>query len=428
MVISPRKNLRASLEVPGDKSLTHRALILGALARGRSSIEGGATGQDCASTRRCLEALGASVEDRAEGISIDGSRPLRSAAGSLDCGNSATTMRLLMGALAGASFAARLDGDASLQRRPMERVARPLRTLGAEISTSSDGKPPVAIRGSRLTGARVEGEVASAQVKSAVLLAGLGARGETTYVERTPTRDHTERMLGSFGVPVRSRPEAGSARALSVGGGAELRPARIVVPGDPSSAAFLLVAALITPGSEITVRGVLLNPLRTGFLDVLRRMGADIEWGVERDAPEPVGWIRARSSELSGVRVTAREVPALVDELPILAVAGAVAQGPFEVEGASELRVKESDRISAIGAGIGAMGADFEEAADGFRIAGGRGLRGAGIDARGDHRIAMAFAVAGLAAAGRTEIAGADAAAVSFPGFQERLLSLGEPR
>jgi 3-phosphoshikimate 1-carboxyvinyltransferase len=415
--IAPAPRFRGRFTLPGDKSISHRLAILGALAEGESTLGNFSTARDCASTLRCLAALGVEVRRREEEVVIAGRGPagLKAAGAPLDAGNSGSTLRMLAGLVAGRPFRTVLDGDASLRRRPMERVAEPLRAMGAAVATT-EGRPPLAIDGGPLHGIRWDLRVASAQVKTAVLLAGLQAEGTTAVREPLPSRDHTERLLPVFGVEV-----GGRDGAASVSGGRTLRPARLTVPGDVSSAAFLVVAALIRPGSEARIDGVSLNPRRTAFLDVLRRMGAAIETGVERADPEPVGWIAARSSDLRGTTVAAVDVPALIDELPILAVAAAHAAGTFSVSGAAELRAKESDRITTLCEGLRRMGARVEERPDGFTIEGGGPLKGAAVRSHGDHRIAMALAVAALAAEGETEIEDAECAAVSFPGFYEVL-------
>jgi 3-phosphoshikimate 1-carboxyvinyltransferase len=318
---------------------------------------------------------------------------------------------MLAGVLAGRPFRSVLDGDASLRARPVERVAAPLRAMGARITTT-DGRPPMTIDGGRLHAADHTLAVASAQVKTAILLAGLQADGRTSVTEPSPSRDHTERLLPCFGAPVRT-----SGRTVSVEP-ARLSPFDMTVPGDPSSAAFLVVAALVVRDARVRLDGVLLNPSRVAFLDVLRRMGATIRVGVETTTPEPVGWIEAETSPLRGTAIAADEIAAMIDELPILAVAGALAEGTFSVTGAAELRVKESDRIAAMVEGLAAMGARVQEQADGLTIAGGTPLHGAPVRSRGDHRIAMSLAIAGLAAAsGDTPIEDASCAAVSFPEF-----------
>jgi 3-phosphoshikimate 1-carboxyvinyltransferase len=318
---------------------------------------------------------------------------------------------MMAGLLAGRPFRSVLTGDASLRRRPVERVAVPLRAMGARL-TSSEGRPPLVIEGGPLRGMEHDLKVASAQVKTAILFAGLQASGRTSVREPAQSRDHTVRLLPLFGVTV-GRGE----RSASVAGGAPLSPVAFRVPGDASSAAFLVVAALVVPGSSVRIDDVLLNPARTAFLEVLRAMGGAVTWAVEREDPEPTGWIEARTSALTGIAVPEGLVPSLIDEVPVLAVAGACAQGELLVTGASELRIKESDRIAALAEGLGRLGADVEERPDGLRIRGGRQLAGATVRAHEDHRIAMSLAVAGLAAAGETEIEGAECIAVSFPEF-----------
>jgi len=413
--IAPARRLRGRFGLPGDKSLSHRLAILAALAEGTSRFGNFSTAGDCGSTLTCLEALGARVTvdgpGRAVSIAAGGPGALHAAAHPLDAGNSGSTLRMLAGVLAGRPFPSVLDGDASLRARPVERVAAPLRAMGARIATT-DGRPPVTIDGGPLTGIDHTLAIPSAQVKTAILLAGLQADGRTSVTEPTASRDHTERLLPCFGVPVRRT-------GLSVGveGGARPTPFDMAVPGDPSSAAFLVVAALIVPDARVRIEGVLLNPTRIAFLDVLRRMGGAIRIGIERGDPEPVGWIEAETSSLRGTDINASAVASLIDELPILAVAGAAADGTFRVVGAQELRVKESDRIAAIAEGLRAMGALVEEHADGLVIEGGRRLHGAAVRSWGDHRIAMALAVAALAAEGETLIEGAGCASVSFPEF-----------
>jgi 3-phosphoshikimate 1-carboxyvinyltransferase len=322
---------------------------------------------------------------------------------------------MLAGVLAGRPFRSVLDGDVSLRRRPMERVADPLRAMGASIASTA-GRAPLTIEGGALRGIEWDLPVPSAQVKTAVLLAGLQAEGETTVREPAPSRDHTERLLPAFGAAL-----ARDRGVTTLPGGQRLRAISMAVPGDVSSAAFLLVAALIRPDSEVRVEDVLLNPGRTAFIDALRAMGAAIETGIVRSEPEPVGWIHARSSALRGITLPPDAVPALIDELPILAVAGAHAEGSFAVTGAAELRTKESDRIATLCEGLARMGADVEERADGFVIEGGPRLKGTVVRSHGDHRIAMALSVAALAALGPTDVADAECVAVSFPDFYDVL-------
>jgi len=341
--------------------------------------------------------------------------------GPLDCGNSGSTLRILAGALAGRPFRSTLTGDASLCRRPVERVAAPLRAMGIG-ARGEGGKPPLILDGGPLQPLTWDLPVASAQVKTAVLLAGLDAPGITTVREPAPSRDHTERLLPAFGVPVER-----AGLSVSVRGPARLHAVQMAVPGDVSSAAFLVVAALILPDSEVRIDGVSLNPGRIGFIEVLRAMGASIEVTTDLAEPEPVGAIVARSSRLHGVDVPAAVVPGLIDEVPALAVAATHAEGRFTVSGAAELRVKESDRIAALAEGLSRMGASIEERPDGLAIVGGSPLRGATVRAHDDHRIAMALAVAGLAAQGGTSVEGAEAASVSFPEFYDVLAAGAEP-
>jgi 3-phosphoshikimate 1-carboxyvinyltransferase len=417
MRVQRAPSFKGRFTVPGDKSISHRLALLGALADGDTAIENFSSAADCASTLACLEALGVAIHRDGGRVAIRGRGPegLRAPSRELDAGNSGSTLRMLAGILAGRPFRSVLTGDESLRRRPVERIATPLRAMGARAE-SVDGKPPLTIDGGRLRGLRWETPVASAQVKTAVLLAGLQAEGVTTVVEPSASRDHTERLLPLFGVPVRR-----DGLAVSVDGGRKLVAAEAVVPGDASSAAFLVVAALVLPDSEVRIEGVLLNPQRVAFVDVLREMGARIETGVVTAEPEPVGWMVARSSRLRGTTVPAAVVPGLIDEVPALAVAAAHADGDFVLTGARELRVKESDRIAALVEGLSRMGASVEELPDGFVVHGGRPLRGATVRALSDHRIAMALSIAGLTAAGETVVEGAECAAVSFPEFYSLL-------
>jgi len=429
VTVSPTARVRGRVRLPGDKSISHRYALLAALADGVSTIQGYSTGADCASTLDCLRALGVRLE-RTTGAAAHGPEVvihgrglggLMAPAGTLDAGNSGTTMRMLAGVLAAHPFEAQIDGDDSLRRRPMRRVIVPLERMGARIQ-SNEGRPPLHITGtSGLRAIDFEPDVPSAQVKSAVLLAGLHAGGLTRVRERIRTRDHTERALAAFGVAV-----ARDADGVSVSGGQRLTARTLRVPGDISSAAFWLAAAAALPGSDLAVDEVGLNPTRTGILDVLRRLGADVEVGVEHErAFEPVGSIRVRYGTLGAARIDAAEVPGVIDELPVLA-ALATHGGELDVSGASELRVKESDRISALAEGLRALGAEIDERPDGFHVLGRRRLRGGEVDARGDHRLAMAFAVAALGAAGPTRIRGAGAAAVSYPEFFRELHGLVE--
>ena len=418
----PRGGLRGTATVPGDKSLAHRALLLGALAEGTTEVTGFPGGADVLSTLGAVRALGAGAGRNGDTVRVEGrGAALGGTDVALDCGNSGTTMRLGAGLIAGGSGVVTLDGDASLRRRPMERVAEPLRAMGSRVDTT-DGHAPMAVAGGRLTAIDWTLPVASAQVKSAVLLAGLRARGTTRVREPLPSRDHTERLLGHFGVTVARKGDA-----VSVEGGHRLRAAAVPLPGDPSSAAFVIVAALLVAGSEVHVRDVGLNPTRTGAFAVLRRMGATIEATDSRIvAGEPWGTLHVRGGALRGTAIAPAEVPGAIDELPVLCVAAALAEGETVVRGAAELRVKESDRIAALEQ-LRLCGVEVETRADGLTVrgTGGRPLRAARIDPRGDHRIAMAFAVAGLAAAGGIEVLDPGCVEVSFPGFFACLARLG---
>lgn len=419
--------------MPGDKSISHRAAMVAALAEGTSSIQNFSTSADCTATLSCLRALGVSIERDADllisGVGIDG---LREPSGPLDCGNSGTTMRLLAGILAGQDFKSTLTGDDSLRSRPMQRIIEPLQMMGARISSHA-GRAPLVIQGHReLNAISYELLVASAQVKSCILLAGLSAAGRTEVIENEITRDHTERMLRRFGVQVETgdpEREGENARFAAVTGPARLSAQNVSIPGDISSAAYFIAAAALLPGSSLQVSNVGVNPTRVLFLEQLRTLGLDVEiTSVSEDGNEPVGVIRVRGSEeqLSGnfgspMMIRGLIVPQLIDELPLLAVVGSQIAGGIEIRDAAELRVKESDRIATTAQNLRVMGADVEEFDDGFRVAGPVRLRGAKIDPRGDHRIAMAFAIAALLAEGETEIEDAECVGVSFPEFFELL-------
>jgi 3-phosphoshikimate 1-carboxyvinyltransferase len=410
--IEPARRFRGRFQLPGDKSISHRAAILGAMAEGRTRVSNYSSAADCASTLSCLRALGVAVQHEGTDVTITGGLAgWREPVGALDAENSGSTLRMLAGALAGRPFSTVLTGDESLRRRPVERVAAPLRAMGATVLTS-DERPPLTIEGGRLHGISYELPVASAQVKTAILLAGLQAEGETTVGEPSPSRDHTERMLPSFGVSLRR-----DGLRATVRGGARLVGTDLRVPGDASSAAFLVVAALVLPDSELQLDGVLLSPTRTAFVDVLKAMGGAVEMRLETSDPEPVGSIVASSSRLHGTVVDPALVPSLIDEVPALAAAAAFAEGRFEVTGARELRIKESDRIAALCEGLAALGADVRELPDGLVVEGGRPLVGAKLRSHGDHRIAMALSVAALGASGPSKLEGAASVAVSFPDF-----------
>jgi len=422
----PARSLQGVVQVPGDKSISHRALLFGAIAEGTTRITGLLPAEDPLSTAACLRAMGVTISAieagqpvSVEGVGLDG---LREPEDVLDCGNSGTTMRLMLGLLAGrAGRHFVLTGDGSLRRRPMQRVGGPLAQMGALISGRSGGNlAPLAIQGQQLRGATIRTPVASAQVKSALVLAALTATGDTTVIEPVQSRDHSERMLRAFGAQ------------LSVGGpgltevtvtpGASLRGQDVIVPGDISSAAFWLVAGAITPGADLTVQNVGLNPSRTGVLDVLAQMGARIELLNGREvAGEPVGDLRVTHGPLQAFTIGAELIPRLVDEIPVLAVAACYAEGISRVSGAEELRVKETDRLAVMARQLGAMGARIEEFADGLTIEGGVPLHGADVDSETDHRVAMSLAVAAQVAQGPTQLHRPEAAAVSYPGFWEDL-------
>jgi 3-phosphoshikimate 1-carboxyvinyltransferase len=416
--------LKGRLRVPGDKSVSHRAIMLGSLAEGVTEVDGFLEGEDSLATLAAFRAMGVAIEGpddgrlRIEGAGLHG---LRAAAQALYLGNSGTSMRLLSGLLAGQSFDSTLTGDESLSRRPMARVAEPLRLMGARIDTAEGGRPPLVIHGGRtLSGIEYRMPVASAQVKSALLLAGLYARGTTCVVEPAPTRDHTERMLAGFGYSVRRE-----GAAVSLSGGGRLRATRVAVPADISSAAFFLVAASIAEGSELWLENVGVNPTRTGVINILRAMGADIELANERESGgEPVADIRVCASRLSGIEIPLEQVPLAIDEFPVLFVAAACADGTTVLRGAEELRVKESDRIEAMARGLEVLGVRCRTYPDGISIEGGA-MGGGTIDSRGDHRIAMAFAVASLRTRAPVRIRDCANVATSFPRFLELSRQVG---
>lgn len=417
MRIGRAPRLRGDILVPGDKSICHRAMILAAVSSGVSEIRNVPDGADCMSTAECLGDLGAGVFLDGKTCRIRGG--LSGSNRRLNAGNSGTTMRLLSGVLAWQPFESSISGDESLSSRPMGRIARPLRRMGADMTCSESMTAPLFFRPSRLRGAAIAQETPSAQVKSCVLLAGLGAEGITTYSERVPTRDHLERLLSYSGARITS-----SRGSVSVEGGAPKRPFSIELPGDFSSAAFIITAAVTSPDAVVTIRNVGLNPLRTGLLDALLRMGADITVANERLTPygEPVGDITAASSRLTGTTAGPSETPSMIDELPLLAVAGASARGETVITGAAELRKKETDRIRAMAMGLSMMGAAVTELPDGLKISGGQPLRCARVSSMGDHRIAMALSVAAMSAGGgETEIEGGESAGISFPGFYETI-------
>jgi 3-phosphoshikimate 1-carboxyvinyltransferase len=425
--VQPGGEVAGELTVPGDKSISHRALMLGGIADGETEITGFLAGEDCLATLRALQALGVRIE-RPEPqrvlVSGRGVEGLTAAAAPLDMGNAGTAMRLFMGLLAPQAFDSTLIGDESLMRRPMERVAVPLRLMGADLTTQ-EGRPPVRIHGTpKLRALDYDLPVASAQVKSAVLLAGLKAFGRTRVTEPAPSRDHTERMLSAFGVEVLRE---GS--TVAVEGGQRLTGRPVAVPADFSSAAFFLVAGCLAAERGLLLRRVGVNPTRTGLLEMLRLMGADIRVHAlrqEADAGgEPIADIEVRKSRLKGIRVPESLVPLSIDEFPVFFIAAAVAEGETLVRGALELRVKESDRLAAMAQGLSALGVENQLLDDGLWLRGGADLAGGTIESHGDHRIAMAFAVAGLAARGAIEIRDVANVATSFPGFLEIARSAG---
>jgi 3-phosphoshikimate 1-carboxyvinyltransferase len=421
--LAPLGRIRARLRVPGDKSISHRALILNALAEGDAVVTGVAPGLDVRSTAAALAALGARIASPSDGTTrVTGSTPWH-ANGTVDCGNSGTTARLLLGALAPrARGAVVLDGDPSLRRRPMARVVRPLAAMGAEIvPRGEEGRLPLAVRGAPLRGAIHRLEVASAQVKSAILLAGLAADGSTSIEEPFPSRDHTERLLHAMGAGIET--SAGGIR-LEPG---PIHAVDVAVPGDLSSAALFLGLAA-AGGGEAVIEDVGLNPGRTGFLDLLRRLGAEVVVDVDAGEVEPRGRVALRADSLRAIAVGAAEVAGSIDELPLLAVVATRAEGETRVTGAAELKVKESDRIAAIVEGLAAMGADIEALPDGFAVRGPTPLAGAELDARGDHRIGMALAVAASLADGPSTLSGAEWVDVSYPGFFGALAGCADAR
>jgi 3-phosphoshikimate 1-carboxyvinyltransferase len=414
---------QGELTVPGDKSISHRSLMLGGIAEGVTDITGFLAGEDCLSTLRSLQAMGVRIERPEEqhvivhGVGLHG---LKAASGPLDMGNAGTAMRLSMGLLAPQSFKSTLVGDESLMSRPMERAAVPLRLMGANITTQN-GRPPVEIQGAALKGIDYKLPVASAQVKSAVILAGLQAQGVTRVTEPAPTRDHTERMLRAFGVKIST-----DGPTVTIEGGQKLKGTQIQVPADFSSAAFFMVAGCLAASEKpLILRNVGVNPTRTGLLQLLLQMGADIKVHQKGDAKEPIADIEIRKSRLKGITVSEDLVPLSIDEFPVFFVAAACAEGETLVRGAEELRVKETDRLAAMAEGLTILGVANKLQPDGLWIRGGDGFKGGTVDSHGDHRIAMSFAVASLRAKGEIEILDVANVATSFPGFVELSRSVG---
>jgi 3-phosphoshikimate 1-carboxyvinyltransferase len=427
MKLAPARRIRGRIRLPGDKSISHRAALIAALADGSSEISNFSSAADCASTLSCLRDLGVSIEHFDDGkIRISGAERFVTPAKPLDCGNSGSTMRILAGVLAGHDLIAELIGDESLSSRPMRRIIEPLELSGATIE-ARDGKPPLKIRGvSDPTPITYKLPVASAQVKSAILFAGLNARGRTTVIETSPTRDHTERLFNGFGVPVTTNDDL----SITLDGPARFSGGALTIPGDVSSAAFLVAAAMLLPGSDLVIEGVGLNPGRAAFLNVLSSWGANISQSdLQMERNEPVGTLQVRggiTNEPKDQTLSGSLIPSLIDELPLLAVVGTQIPGGIEIRDAAELRHKESDRLAATARNLRAMGAEVEELPDGLRVFGPTQLRGAQIESYGDHRIAMAFSVAALVAGSETEIHGSESVAVSFPEFFQLLHSLIE--
>lgn len=413
MIIRPAKNILGSIRMPGDKSISHRYAMLASIAQGTTRLENFSTGADCASTLGCVRQLGCTVRVEHAKVEIEGRERLQKPAQSLDCGNSGSTMRMLAGILAGHDFDCQLHGDESLSRRPMARVMVPLRQMGAQITAAPGDRPPLHIHGGKLHGIDYKSPVASAQVKSAVLFAGLFADGETAVDEPYRTRDHSEQALRAFGVEL-----ARSRNRVSLRGGQKLHAIEAAVPGDISSAAFFLCAAALFPGSNLVIEHLLLNPTRASLLDALKLLGARISViNLEEHHGELVGTVKIEYGALKGITIEGAMSVALIDELPVLAAIAPFTRDGIEIRDAKELRVKESDRIALVARNLRAMGAECEERDDGLRVPGSQKLHGTDIDSGGDHRIAMAFAVAALRAEGESEIRGAESARISFPEF-----------
>jgi 3-phosphoshikimate 1-carboxyvinyltransferase len=421
VTVQPAARVAGELAVPGDKSIAHRALMLAALGEGESWIHGLPQGEDVLATVGCLRALGANLQRSGTTARIrgEGLRSFATPHGPLDCANSGTTMRLLLGLLAGSAVSATLDGDVSLRRRPMDRVIDPLRTMGAKIE-SRDGRAPLAVTGASLQGRRIALRVPSAQVKSALLLAGLSASGPTTVVEPVATRDHMERLLRAMGTDVDATVEGVVIRPSHQ----PLRPIELSVPGDFSSAAFWMAAAALRPGWSVIIGDVGINPTRTAFLTLLRSMGAEVKVDGPSTDVEPSGALTVTGHGLRAIVLGAADVAAAIDEIPALLVLATQAEGVTTIDGAGELRVKESDRIATMAEGLRRMGAIVEERPDGVSVKGPTPLRGAAVESHGDHRVAMALAVAALVASGPTTIEGADCVAVSYPDFFSQLREL----
>jgi len=421
VVVRPARGVVGTLRLPGDKSISHRYAMLAAIAEGTTRLHNFSTGADCASTLACMQALGADVQRREQEVEIQGrGLKLRPPTSPLDCGNSGSTMRMLSGILAGQEFTSELVGDESLSRRPMTRIIAPLEMMGAKVAAQNGGRPPLQVAGGKLKAVSYRQPVASAQVKSCLLFAGLFAVGETSVVEPVRTRDHGELALRAFAAEVTQ-----SESESRIRGRQTLHAIEAEIPGDISSAAFFLCAAALFPGTQLVIENLLMNPTRARLLDILILLGVGISvTQVEQQHGEFRGTVKVEGRTLGSLTISGTDTAALIDEIPVLAAIAPYTTGGIEIRDARGLRVKESDRIAAIAANLRAMGAEVEEREDGLNIPGGQKLRGAEVDSLGDHRIAMAFAIAALRAEGETQIRGADAAAISYPGFFTALESL----
>ncbi len=418
--VGKKKRIKGEISLPGDKSISHRAIMLGSIAQGKTRVKGFSDCADCRNTLNAFLKLGIEIEDHSQGeltIHGQGLKGLTSAKGIIDVGNSGTTMRLLSGILAGQDFSSTITGDEYLQRRPMKRIILPLREMGANISSPDDNHPPITIVGQKLHPIDYHSPVASAQVKSCVLLAGLYAKGRTSLTESSPSRDHTERMLKYLNGPIEIK-----GTAIFIEGVSELEARAITIPGDISSAAFFIITCLLLKNSEIRIKGVGINPTRTGIIDILKKMGADIVIeNVHELCGEPVADIIVKSSNLRGANIGGALIPRIIDEIPVLAVAATQAEGVTEISDAQELRVKESDRIGNVVSELSKMGASIKEKEDGMVISGGKRLAGSSVNSFGDHRMAMALTIGGLIADGETTINDAACIDTSFPHFMDAL-------
>jgi 3-phosphoshikimate 1-carboxyvinyltransferase len=419
--VTRAKKFQGSPKIPGDKSISHRGLILGALAEGTSVVVDILEGEDVQSTAHILRELGVTITKQGNRTLIDGigAKGFKKPNGILDCGNSGTTMRVMMGVLAGRNITATLTGDQSLVKRPMKRVSEPLKLMGANFSLTNDNYAPLTVNGGKIHAIDYDLKIASAQIKTAIMMAAVTAEGTTHLRGEIGSRDHTERLLPHFGCEV-----GVSESEITIRGGQRLKANTVNVPSDPSTAAFWIGAASIIEGGKLNLENISLNPTRIGFIRALQEMGADIQTQVTHEKPEPIGKVNVRFTGLKGFELNPAEVPSLIDEIPLLAVLATQARGVTEIRGAEELRVKESDRIEAVAANLRAMGCELEVYHDGFRIEGPQQLKGAEIQTYHDHRIAMAFSIAGLVADGETIIHGAECVAVSYPDFYETLKGL----